>query len=287
MENSNNETCRHDNLQLLYRRDKADHVGPIGVASNREDADSSVRWVEEETRLIGEAFLLNDSAFRGGFLVSDGHFETKQDTERDALDPGSLSTSLHPRHPRPSCRQETNVSALPLVTSISPLDTVRLFQNDQSTRQTRKICRMLGVLHDTSVEVPQRQRLSSSQCAAGERSTAVPVRRGHHSVGGLRREVCSRIPTIPFQAKPIVARGEQEKNDKVRHDRDLRVCSKRYWLSFSSHFRLKLLHQFSKLLVVVFFWRFMLGRSKKLRDLWSRMLGMIVSMFKFLPMIAA
>jgi len=50
--------------------------------------------------------------------------------------------------------------------------------------------------------------------------------------------------------------------------------------------KLKILHQFSKLLVVVFFWRFLLARSKKLRDLWSRILGMMMSMLKFLPITA-
>lgn len=50
--------------------------------------------------------------------------------------------------------------------------------------------------------------------------------------------------------------------------------------------KLKVLHQFTKLLVVFFFCRFLLARSKKLRDLWSRFLGMLVSMFKFLPIAA-
>ncbi|CRK97592.1 CLUMA_CG010977, isoform A [Clunio marinus] len=48
--------------------------------------------------------------------------------------------------------------------------------------------------------------------------------------------------------------------------------------------KLKILHQITKLLTVFFFWRFLMSRSKKLRDLWSRFLGLIASMFKYLPM---
>jgi hypothetical protein len=43
LQNRNNETSRHDNLQLLYRRGKANHLGTLGVASNRENENSSSR----------------------------------------------------------------------------------------------------------------------------------------------------------------------------------------------------------------------------------------------------
>lgn len=52
----------------------------------------------------------------------------------------------------------------------------------------------------------------------------------------------------------------------------------------SFFFRLKLLHQFTKVLLVVFFWRFLMARSKKLRELWSRVIGLMMSFVpRFLP----
>ena len=110
-------------------------------------------------------------------------------------------------------------------------------------------------------------------------------------MGGLCGEICVRIPTISLQTEPVVARSQQKKNDKVINDiptRDIIEANLNVSVSFFviSVFRLKLLHQFTKLMVVFFFWRFLMARSKKLRDLWSRFLGMMVSMFKFLPIAA-
>lgn len=142
---------------------------------------------------------------------------------------------------------------------------------------------MLGVFHNSPVEISRGQCFGSSRRFERERSTAVPVWCPYDSVGRLRREVRARFPTISLQTESIIAGSEPEKNGKV-------ICfffsNESQLTLISFRFRLKLLHQFTKLLVVVFFWRFLLARSKKLRDLWSRVLGMMISMFKFLPISA-
>jgi hypothetical protein len=43
LQNRNNKTGWHDNLQLLYGRSQANHMGSLGVVSNRENEDSSTR----------------------------------------------------------------------------------------------------------------------------------------------------------------------------------------------------------------------------------------------------
>jgi fatty acyl-CoA reductase len=47
--------------------------------------------------------------------------------------------------------------------------------------------------------------------------------------------------------------------------------------------KLRIFHQLCKIMVVIFMWRFLMARSKKLRDVWAKFVSMIMSCIRMLP----
>lgn len=95
---------------------------------------------------------------------------------------------------------------------------------------------------------------------------------------GLRAFLCKQNPKTLPSCRKKMTRYALHTQDKSKPHKTRQLI-----MPFVFHFRLYVVHQMSKILLVIFTWRFMMARSKKIRDTWSGILRIILQTLSLLP----
>lgn len=120
-----------------------------------------------------------------------------------------------------------------------------------------------------------------------QRSRQIPIRCHANWLGRILWAIRIRTAGVFVQAKSEDVAELPEKNETVCTQRlfcglsaTRNTCTtthyKRYLSAYIPIFSLYIIHQLSKVVLVLLTWRFLMARSKKLRDTWSSILRLII-----------